>query len=62
MKLTTDKRIKRIDFEGSYLIFGVGELKIKAKTLELSCNIGSFQSIYTWGKRAVPLNKLLGTE
>jgi hypothetical protein len=55
MKLTTSRRINRIDMDISYLIFGAGELKIKARTMDLSCNIGSFQSIYAWGKRPVPI-------
>jgi hypothetical protein len=54
MKFTTSRRINRIDMDGSYMIFGTGELKIKARKLDLSCNIGSFQSIYAWGKRSLP--------
>jgi hypothetical protein len=33
---------------------------VKAKTVEVTCNAGSFQSIYVWGKRSVPIEKFLG--
>lgn len=46
--------------ESTNLNFGNGDLKIKAKTLNLTCNVGSFQSIYTWGKRSIPIDKFLG--
>jgi hypothetical protein len=60
LTLTPTRRINRIDLDPSFLVFGNGEIKIKARTLELTCNVGSFQSIYSWGKRAVPIEKFLG--
>jgi hypothetical protein len=61
MKLLPSRAVKRIDIDPAYLSFGHGELKMKARTLELTSNAGCFQSIYTWGKRAVPIEKFIGT-
>lgn len=63
MKLTPapGRRVRRIDVDPGQLEFGNGELRVRAKSLEVGSSVGCFQSLFCWGKRAVPVEKFLGT-
>ena len=62
MKLTTIKKVRRIDADPNYLVFGSGELKLKARTLHFESNIGGFMCEYFWNGRATSNSEFLNSE
>ncbi len=62
MKLNASKAIHHIDADKSYIIFGNGEIRIKAKSLELHSNLGSFQGLYTLNGKAVDYKVFMETK